>query len=118
MNQSKIREFIPVLVFLVFVLIFWALLAGMPTSEIVNTQSVQADGIQDLREADFENSIYVVSGKIQWESWGDKLYAPQDITEEIVREARVLDDEDYKIIQFATHRTKMLLTPGKVMVFQ
>jgi len=114
MNQSKIREFIPVLVFLVFILVFWALLAGMPTSEIVNTQPVQADGIQDLREADFDNSIYVVSHKIQWESWGDKLYGPQDLTEEIVREARVLDDEDYKIIQFATHRTKMLLTPGKV----
>jgi len=111
MNKSGVREFIPVSVFLLLILLLCAALAGMPAAQIINTQT---DGIADLRGADFEHSIYTIRHNYQWESWAFKLYAPQDITEEIAREARVINTDEYLTIQFATHRTALLLMPDKM----
>jgi len=95
MDKSSIREFVPVSIFLVLILLLCAALAGMPAAQIISTRpDVQANGMSsDLRGADFEHSIYSVSNNYDWESWPERLYAPQDITDEVAREARVINTD-------------------------
>jgi hypothetical protein len=62
----------------------------------------------------FEDINYLIS-KESWESWTEKLYTPEDLTDEnISGQSRLLDAEAYKTLQYATHRLRLSLPPGRI----
>ena len=49
-----------------------------------------------------------------WESWPEALYTPEDFAGGTVAAApRILAEEDYKSIPYATHRLRLTLPPGQ-----
>ena len=108
-NKTSLRDVAAIAFFLLLVLLVWALVKNMASTKELRIHGEA--GICDLRNADFDEAIYVVDGDA-WDIWAERLYAPADFADGITGEPTPPSEIDYAKIQYATHRTTLLLQPG------
>jgi len=106
--MAKTKNIIYISLFLLLILILWAglfFLSGPSTRQLPSVEDSY-----DFSGVDFDHAIYITAPC--WESWPEKLYAPEMLKE---AEASVPQDTlDYNKIQYATHRLRLTLPPGEV----
>ena len=103
----KPHSLINIAIFFAIVLVLWSLLTLLPGPEAVQLTDA-AQGQYDLSNYDFTDTVYV-SAPV-WESWPDKLYAPEELND---AEPPVPQKSlDYESVQTVTHRLKLKLPPG------
>lgn len=84
--------------FLVLILLLWTGLSLLPGPAEV--QLPDAEGAYGLTGYDFEDTVYITAPS--WESWPERLYAPEDLVD---AEAPVEHQSlDFTSVQYATHR--------------
>lgn len=104
--MSKTRSILYIFLFLALILLLWTGLSLLPGPAEV--QLPDSYGGYDLTGYDFENTVYITAPC--WESWPERLYAPEDLDS---AEAPVPHQSlDYTKIQYATHRLFLTLPPG------
>lgn len=106
--MSKTRDILYIFLFLVLLLLLWTGLSLLPGPAEV--QLPGSYGGYDLTGYDFEGTVYITAPC--WESWPERLYAPEDLDS---AEAPVPHQSlDYTKTQYATHRLSLTLPPGAV----
>lgn len=69
------------------------------------------NGGVDLTEVDFTDTVYFYHD--YWDSYPEKLYTPADFKSDTVTESpKQLNTEDYRKIEYATHRLELKLPAG------
>lgn len=109
--HGRSREYVYVAAFLLFFVIMLVILSALPQAEIIRISGTQ--GNCDLTGSSFDDTNYLIA-KESWESWPEKLYTPDKLNDKnIAGQSRLLDAGDYSVIQYATHRLRLNLPPGK-----
>lgn len=105
--MPKPRDMIYIAIFLVLVLLLWSGFSLLPGPNEVQLPD-NSQGGYDLTDEDFTDTIYTTSPV--WDSWPEKLYAPEELGE---AEAPVPHYTlDYAQREYATHRLTLKLIPG------
>lgn len=95
--------------FLLLFVVMLAIIYAMPQAKIVRISGTQ--GSLDFTQNSFDDTNYLIS-KESWESWSEKLYTPDDLTDEsIAGQSHFLGAEEYETLQYATHRPPTLFMP-------
>ncbi|MGL6201571.1 MAG: sensor histidine kinase [Lachnospiraceae bacterium] len=106
--MAKRRDIRYIFLFLALILVLLIGLSLLPSPETV--QLSDADNGYDLREYNFENTVYITAKC--WESWPEKLYTPDQLEE---AEASVPQQSlDYTSVQYVTHRLQLILPKGEI----
>lgn len=108
--QGHPREYVYVAAFLLLFAVMLVILYAMPQAEIVRVSGT--DGSLDLIQNNFDDTNYLIS-KESWESWPEKLYTPDDLTN-LAGQTRFIEESEYKNIEYATHRLRLNLPPGGI----
>ena len=100
--------------FLLLAVVIWTVFFTLPAPE-----EVSLDGIafKDLTHYDFTNTIY--NNIYGWESYPEKLYTPEDFAAgAVIEQPFSYNEMDYSRIQYATHRLRITLLPGRTYGLQ
>ena len=113
--KTRRRDRYAIIAFLLLVLTVWAALSAAPRGAQAYVPKV--DGVINLLDFDFENTVQVIAGFENYDSWPQNLYTPEDFFLGIPGEPQVLQWADYRRtdrLQYATHRLTILLPPGEI----
>ena len=113
--KTRRRDRYAIIAFLLLVLTIWAALSAAPKGAQAYVPKV--DGVINLLDFDFENTVQVIAGFENYDSWPQNLYTPEDFSLGIPGEPQVLQWADYRRtdqLQYATHRLTLLLPPGEI----
>ena len=112
--MTKNHNIIGIVVFLILVLFVWTVLFTIPAPAEVSLDDIT---FKDLTLYDFSDTIY--SNTFGWESYPEKLYTPESfISGAVTEEPRTHDEMDFGRIQYATHRLRLALPPGRTYGLQ
>ena len=104
--QTK-RTTLYIALFLLAVLLLWTGLSQLPGPRQVQL-SDDVQGEYDLVDYDFSDTVYTTASV--WDSWPERLYAPEQLSG---NNAFVPHESvDYTQTQYATHRLRVNLVPG------
>lgn len=111
MQKNRPRNLIYIGAYLLLVLAAWLLLALLPRPAVV-TLSKQT-GVVDLSAANFEDTVYRY-WENNWESWPEALLTPSDLAAPNAPLPGTMTYDDFRTVQYATHRMQLRLPPGQV----
>ena len=86
--KTRRRDIYAIIAFLLLVLTVWAALSAAPKGAEAYVPKV--DGAINLLDFDFENTVQVISGFENYDSWPQNLYTPEDFSLGIPGEPQVL----------------------------
>ena len=108
-GTALLRQPIYICAFLLIVIVAWTVLFTLPSPAETRLDDIN---VQDLSGSDFSETIY--SNALGWESYPEKLYTPADFANGYITERPNSHEEmDYGAVQYATHRMRFMLPPGK-----
>jgi DNA-binding CsgD family transcriptional regulator len=98
-------------IFLVIMLAVWMAfsLLAQPTAVTLEKQS----GVVDLSGADFDNTVYQYFDN-GWQHYPEALLTPTDFADADVPQESPMSYDDFRTIQYATHRVELRLPPGRI----
>ena len=86
--KTRRRDIYAIIAFLLLVLTVWAALSAAPKGAQAYVPKV--DGAINLLDFDFENTVQVIAGFENYDSWPQNLYTPEDFSLGIPGEPQVL----------------------------
>lgn len=102
-----------IVLFLMVVMTGWTALFILPGPNVVSLD--YQEGEVDLRNADLDDTVY--SFGENWETYPEKIYAPEDIEDSTVRKSarNITGDESeiYENMDYATHVADLKLIPDR-----
>jgi signal transduction histidine kinase len=108
--MRKYRDIFYIIIFLAFTVAVWTAIQAMPGARSVRLPA--ANGFYDLTNNDFENTVYHIAEN--WESYPEKLYAPEDFDNGSVTETPILPQVGYHgSVPYITYRMRLDLPPGQ-----
>lgn len=104
----KLRDTVGIAAFLILVLLLWWALSVLPGPHRIQLAE-DAQGSYDLSDVGFQDFVYSTASA--WDSWPEKLYAPEQLAgaEDPVSQESL----DYTKVQYATNRLQLNLVPGR-----
>lgn len=111
MPKNSPRNYLYVALFLLVVLAVPALLALLPQPAVV-TLPPQV-GVVDLSAADFDDTVYYYKDNT-WQHWPAALLTPQQLEAPGAPLPGEMGYDDFRTVQYATHRVQLRLPPGQV----
>lgn len=103
------RTSIYIAAYLIFVLAVWSAFYFVPHPAVVETDRQAA--VLDLTAADLSDTVYYYLDS-HWDSHPEQLLTPADFADEPIPTPQPLAFDDYRSIQYATHRMELKLPPG------
>lgn len=109
--MNKYKNTIYITAYLLLVLAVWLVFSLLPQPEAVKLE--EQSGVVDLSGADFDNTVYRYSDN-RWQHYPEALLTPADFAGVSIPQDSPMSYDDFRTIQYATHRVQLRLQPGRV----